>query len=101
MSNEFRSLNKELIVLGAEIDALSTKQKREGAPQINVRGILMRGAVITLGCVTQEILMPVRSPITIRENVVTGTLDFQRLRPLPVEFEKTEQGLEEAKSGDR
>jgi uncharacterized protein (DUF342 family) len=100
MSNEFRSLNKELIVLGAEIDALSTKQKREGAPQINVRGILMRGAVITLGCVTQEILMPcaARSP---SGRTSYGNLGLPETAAAAGRIRKDGAGLEEAKSGDR
>lgn len=82
---EFKTLAEEISVHRSEIEALKAYQANDGNPVVNVRGMLMRGVVITIGATSQEIGMPVRSPVTIVENVERRILDFQRLRSDAVE----------------
>ena len=85
MYQEFKSLAQDISDLRSNIDELRDYQSQNAAAVINVRGMLMRGVIITLDSTTQEIGMAVRSPATIVENQTSRLLDFQKLRPLPIE----------------
>ncbi len=93
---EFKTLAQEVSALRAEIEELRDYQRSQGTAAINVRGMIMRGVVIELGETSQEIGMPVRSPATIVESHESRALDFQKLRPLPIESKS--MGLRDTES---
>ncbi len=82
LSLEYEGLAKETAELKSQLESYRIYIESQANPMVNVRGILMRGAVITLGNIAQEIGMTLRTPVSIIENRRKRVLSFIKLHPL-------------------
>lgn len=82
LASEYNQLSKDASKIKRHAENLQMELAAKANPMINVKGMIMRGVVISLGHTAQEIGMPVRSPVSIIENPSKRMLRFTRLRSL-------------------
>jgi len=82
LSKEYESLAKDTNELKSQLEALRRYLESQANPMVNVRGILLRGSVISVGEISQEIGMTIRTPVSIIENRKRRVLGFMKLRAL-------------------
>ncbi|MBN1671704.1 MAG: DUF342 domain-containing protein [Kiritimatiellae bacterium] len=89
---DVKALSEEL---KAKEEQIKTRAAQRANAMINVVSVLNRGVVVTLERVTEQVLEPVRGPVTVLANRKEGGLRYTRMRPLTTDAKKLQESIEQ------